>query len=35
MQTIIKNAVGKDVDSINGRIDLLVIEEDGSAYLYD
>ena len=35
MQTIIKNAIGKDVDSINGRIDLLVIEEDGSAYLYD
>lgn len=35
MQTTIKNALGKDVDSINGRIDLLVIEEDGSAYLYD
>lgn len=35
MQTTIKNALGKDVDSINGRIDLLVIDEDGSAYLYD
>ena len=35
MQTIIKNILDKDIDSINGRIDLLVIEEDGSAYLYD
>ena len=35
MQTTIKNALGKDVDSINGRIDLLVIDENGSAYLYD